>query len=412
MIKVAVLKPDHGPIGGFERVVYRIEEILEGAGFDVTRHTVDLVGIDAIARSRSLEGRVIDSQREFLTYLHGRDRFDGISTSVYDLVISTSPPSYTHRHRAHLALFYHHHRIFYDLEAEYIAAGFAADGATHTHAAGLVRGLDRDRLDAVTTFLCPSQSVASRLKRFNGRDHTFPFQAGMGIELDRTQDNLSLLPGTPRPKHGALCVSRHEFPKRVELLVAAAHLLDEAIPVTVTGTGGRLAYARDLDRRITTGTATVETSSDADLWCNTGVVPQPDPGDAGLTPNPPGRVNFLGYVDDLQLVAEYSSARCVVAPAYQEDYGLTAIEAMHHGCPVIVCDDGGGLAELVDDGETGLIVEPTPSAIAAAIERLHDDPDLAHRLGETGYIRASDFTWSHAADQLLTAVEATLDLAS
>lgn len=397
MIKIAILKPDHGPVGGFERVVNRVEAILGGAGYDVTRHTVNLGDTDAVARRRGLERRVADSQREFLTYLHGRDRFDGISTGVYDLVISTSPPSYVHRHRAHLALFFHHHRIFYDLEGLYVAAGFAADPDEHAHAARLVRDLDRDRLAAVTTFLCPSEVVAARLARFNDRHETLAFQAGIGV--------ASGTAAGPVGSAGVLCVTRHEFPKRAELLVAAAHLCAADVPMTCTGTGGRLAFSRDLDARLTARQVTVDDLDDATMWCNTGTPPEVHNGSVG-------RVDFVGHVGDRRLDQLYAAARCVVAPAYDEDYGLTAIEAMHHGRPVIVCDDGGGLAELVDDGETGLVVEPTPAAIAAAVTRLHADDDLAERLGHNGRARAAELTWSHAADQLLTAVEATLDRAA
>lgn len=402
MTRIAVLKPHHGPVGGFERVVNRVEAILEDAGHDVTRYTVDLTGVDALVRSSPLERRIVDSQREFLTYLHGRDAFDGISTGVYDLVISTSPPSYVHRHPAHLALFFHHHRVFYDLEDLYIAAGFPADPDTHAHAARTVRELDRDRFDAVTTFLCPSTTVARRLDHFNGRTDTLPFHAGVGV-VGRTS-------ATSARTSGALCVTRHEFPKRVELLVAAAHLVDPAIPVTCTGTGGRAPFARDLDVRLSAGDLAVEQLDDRSTWCNTGAVDHPVdvvPGDT-----PVGRVDFVGHVTDQRLDAMYAGARCVVAPAYDEDYGLTAIEAMSHGRPVIVCDDGGGLAELVEDRVTGLVVAPTPTAIAAAITELHDDPDLAARLGDNGRDRAAATTWTAAAHQLLEAVEATLDRAA
>lgn len=400
MLKIAVLKPDHGPVGGFERVLGRVEAILSGAGHDVTRHTVDLTDTDAVARGRRLEHLVVDDHREFLTYLHGRERFDGIATGAYDLVISTSPPSYVHRHRAHLALFYHHHRIFYDLEEPYVAAGFAPDPVAHAHAAGLVRDLDRDRLAAVTTFLCPSDTVADRLARFNDRHDTMPFQAGVGVTTGSERT------GTGLGDRGMLCVSRHEFPKRVELVVAAAHLVDPSIPVTCTGTGGRLAATRALDARLTAGEMTVAELGDTDLWCNTGTPTGP------AEPTVRGRVDFVGHVDDTHLDALYARARCVVAPALSEDYGLTAIEAMAHGRPVIVCDDGGGLTELVDDTETGLVTAPTPEAIAAAVERLHADPALAERLGANGRERAAQLTWARAADQLLDAVEATLDRAA
>lgn len=206
-----------------------------------------------------------------------------------------------------------------------------------------------------------------------------------------------------------LCVTRHEFPKRAELVVSAAHLIDERIRVRCTGSGGRLAYARSLDVALSRGDEAVTDLAAHEptaLWCNTGAL-DPDAPTRGL-----GRVEFTGHLDDVELDAAYAEVRCVVAPAYDEDYGLTAIEAMAHGRPVIVCDDGGGLAELVTDGVTGLVVEPTPAAIAEAVERLHADPELARDLGRNGRARAAELTWRRAADQLLEAVEATLDLAA
>jgi glycosyltransferase involved in cell wall biosynthesis len=103
-----------------------------------------------------------------------------------------------------------------------------------------------------------------------------------------------------------------------------------------------------------------------------------------------------------------ASAVCVVAPAYDEDYGLTAIEAMAAGTPVIVCRDGGGLVELVDDGVTGLVVEPTGAAIAAAIRTLVDDPELARRLGEQGREAARAHTLDAEVDSVLAGLEAVL----
>ncbi|MBS1847827.1 MAG: glycosyltransferase family 4 protein, partial [Actinobacteria bacterium] len=202
---------------------------------------------------------------------------------------------------------------------------------------------------------------------------------------------------------GALCVSRHEFPKRSELVVAAAHLIDRTVTVTCTGTGGRLAWARQVDSRCASGRIDPVTVDPMQLWCNVGAVSEPD------EPKEPQRVSFVGHVDDRSLEHLYGTNRCVVAPAFDEDYGLTAIEAMRFGRPVIVCSDGGGLAELVEDGVTGLVVEPTPSAIAAAIDRLHGDDALADELGANARERAADFSWRRAERQLLDAVTAVLD---
>lgn len=405
MTKIAILKPDHGVSGGFERVVEKVQRILEDDGYDVTRLTVDLADVAQVAHGRRLERDLWESSREFLTYLHGRDRFDGLNTSAYDLVISTAPPSYVHRHPRHLALFYHHQRVFYDLEDLYVTAGFASDPEAHRRAAELVRSLDRDRFAQVRNFACPSETVQRRLARFNGRERTFPFHAGIGTSDPSTLvAQAGLDPSEPdvNARQGALCVGRHEFPKRTELFVAAAHLVDPSIAMTCTGVGGRFAWAHHLDRGLGNGEFDASTIDAETLWCNTGAA-------SAEADDAPTRTTFTGRVDDARLDHLYRTARCVVAPAYDEDYGLTAIEAMAHGRPVIVCDDGGGLAGLVDHDRTGLVVAPTPTAIAAAVTQLHGDPDLAERLGRNGRERAAELTWAAAAAQLCTAVEATLD---
>jgi glycosyltransferase involved in cell wall biosynthesis len=96
---------------------------------------------------------------------------------------------------------------------------------------------------------------------------------------------------------------------------------------------------------------------------------------------------------------------CVVAPAYLEDYGLTALEAMAFGKPVIVCNDGGYLSRLVTDGLNGLVVDPDPHALAAAIRRIHEDMAWAQQLGENGRAVAAEFTWERALAEFDVGVE-------
>jgi glycosyltransferase involved in cell wall biosynthesis len=104
----------------------------------------------------------------------------------------------------------------------------------------------------------------------------------------------------------------------------------------------------------------------------------------------------------------YREAICVVAPALLEDYGLTIIEAMRYGKPLIVCNDGGHLCHLVEDGVTGLIVEPTGQAIADAMRYLSDNRDIAIEMGRRGQEVAAAFTWRRAMDEFDGAIEATL----
>ena len=64
---------------------------------------------------------------------------------------------------------------------------------------------------------------------------------GIGVGSERA-------PASGDPGVGSvLCIGRHEFPKRAELAVAAAHLLPH-LSFTVVGSGGRLAWARSMKR--------------------------------------------------------------------------------------------------------------------------------------------------------------------
>ncbi len=73
--------------------------------------------------------------------------------------------------------------------------------------------------------------------------------------------------------------------------------------------------------------------------------------------------------------------------------------------PVVVCRDGGGLTELVHHERTGLVVDPTPRAIAEAVERLCADQELAAELSANARDRAAELSWSSAADCFRDGIE-------
>ena len=99
-------------------------------------------------------------------------------------------------------------------------------------------------------------------------------------------------------------------------------------------------------------------------------------------------VRLAGERDDVgELLA---AADLFVLSSRSEGLPLSILEAMAAGLPV-VASDVGGVPELVVDGETGLLVPPgDPHALAAAIDRLLDDPDLRRRLGAAGRLRVSE----------------------
>ena len=74
-----------------------------------------------------------------------------------------------------------------------------------------------------------------------------------------------------------------------------------------------------------------------------------------------------------------------------EAFGIAVMEAMSTGRPVIASRIG-GLADLVADGETGLLVEPgDPSALQQAVERLLANPDLRKRMGQAALRKVVEF---------------------
>jgi glycosyltransferase involved in cell wall biosynthesis len=98
----------------------------------------------------------------------------------------------------------------------------------------------------------------------------------------------------------------------------------------------------------------------------------------------------LGAVPHAEVERLLERSSVVVAPCEREGFGLAAAEAMAFGRPVVAAA-GGGLLELVDDGETGLLVPPRDaSALRDAVLRLLGDEELRARLGAAARQRAQE----------------------
>jgi glycosyltransferase involved in cell wall biosynthesis len=97
-------------------------------------------------------------------------------------------------------------------------------------------------------------------------------------------------------------------------------------------------------------------------------------------------VELAGTRDDVHRCLE--AAHVFVLSSRSEGLPLSILEAMAAGLPV-VASDVGGVAEVVEDGVTGLLVPPgDPRALAGALRAVLADPALRQRLGESGWERA------------------------
>ena len=111
------------------------------------------------------------------------------------------------------------------------------------------------------------------------------------------------------------------------------------------------------------------------------------------------RVRFTGYVAQADLPALYCAASVFVFPSLHEGFGLPALEALACGTPVVTSNRS-ALPEVV--GEAALLVDPEDSdAIAAAIARVLDEPELAELLRQAGVEQAASFTWEACAEATL-----------
>lgn len=118
------------------------------------------------------------------------------------------------------------------------------------------------------------------------------------------------------------------------------------------------------------------------------------------------RVTFTGYIPDADLDAYYRSARVFVLPSKYEPFGMTVLEAMACGTPVVATRHG-GLRHVLTHGKDSLLVDPSdPSEISAAILRVLADEAFARRLGAAGLelVRAR-FSWRSIARQTLAFYE-------
>jgi glycosyltransferase involved in cell wall biosynthesis len=99
----------------------------------------------------------------------------------------------------------------------------------------------------------------------------------------------------------------------------------------------------------------------------------------------------------------------LVHPTEYESFGRVAVEAMAAGVPVVAVR-GGGVAETVDDGTTGLLVPPQdPEAMARALERLIRDAGLRAAMGVAGRRRAEErYSLPRCVEGVLRAYEAAM----
>jgi glycosyltransferase involved in cell wall biosynthesis len=117
------------------------------------------------------------------------------------------------------------------------------------------------------------------------------------------------------------------------------------------------------------------------------------------------QVKFLEFVPDEALPGLYEKAMCFALPSLYEGFGLPVLEAMAHGCPVVVSDVS-SLPEIA--GKAGIYVDPEDiHSIGKGLEQAIGEHATAvgKKRIDVGHTQVKKFTWKQAAQDTLQALE-------
>ena len=121
-------------------------------------------------------------------------------------------------------------------------------------------------------------------------------------------------------------------------------------------------------------------------------------------------VTYLGQPDNHTLVQIYNAADVLLAPSLYEGFGMTILEAMACGTPVVTSNVS-SLPEVA--GDAAILVDPMDvQAIAETVCRLQNDSIYSNCLKDLGLKRAKLFTWEMAAEQVAQVYEKVIQTKS
>jgi glycosyltransferase involved in cell wall biosynthesis len=103
-----------------------------------------------------------------------------------------------------------------------------------------------------------------------------------------------------------------------------------------------------------------------------------------LSPEAAKRVTFAGLIPHRDVPVYYANADIFISPSFYESFGMSVIEAMAEGLPVVAVA-GGALPDLISDGSNGLLVGPSnPGALARGVENLITNHELRKSIACAG----------------------------
>jgi len=112
-------------------------------------------------------------------------------------------------------------------------------------------------------------------------------------------------------------------------------------------------------------------------------------------------ITLHGFLNGKPKIALYKGADIFVLPSRLEQFGITLLEAMAAGTPMIATNVG-DISELIENGKTGLLVPPDPEAIASAVNKLWMDKKLYRNIKRNIKSYIKSFNWKTISQSYVT----------
>jgi glycosyltransferase involved in cell wall biosynthesis len=286
-----------------------------------------------------------------------------IDLEAADRIICFRPQAHLIPHPHKIVWFIHHLRAFYDLwDTPY--RGFPDD---HRHGSirDALHGVDTAALKEAKTIFTNSQVVSNRLKKFNGIDSEVlypPVYKAERFHCKGYNDEV-------------VCICRMEHHKRQHLLIEAMQYTQTPVCLRLAGPSAVAEHSSSLNKTVS------------------------------RLGNKKKRVTL-----DNRWISEEEKAELLatcLATAYlpldEDSYGYPSVEASHSSKAILTTTDSGGVLELVQNGVNGYISEPSPKALAEAMDKLYLDRGKTKKMGENALSRLDELniSWSHVLQRLL-----------
>jgi phosphatidylinositol alpha-1,6-mannosyltransferase len=268
-------------------------------------------------------------------------------------------------------------RFVYSDTAE-IAERLGGAGRLMVMLSKVYRGLDRRMVGAADRVLSNSPYGARRIwsayrRRATVIEHGVDFATPSAEQMAELRARYGL-----EGRQVAVTVNHLHPRKRIDLFLRAAHYAGSRVgevTALVVGDGPEARSLRSLA---------------GELGIRSGV-----------------DVVFTGQVPEDELPAHYALGQVYVHTGREESFGLSVIEALYSGLPVVSVNEGGP-CDTVQPGISGYLVPATPEELGGAIASLLADPRCAAEMGRAGarFVR-SHFNWKRGARTLLSVLRET-----